>query len=199
MIPLLKSSFAEIPPRMSRAEAARYASMLQRAETVIEYGAGGTTLLAVKSGVKRIVSIEADPKWLSRLRRNWRIRLAEIGGRLDLRYVNIGPVKRWSMPEGETGRPLWPAYPIAPWGTGISADLVLVDGRFRVACIAQTVLNSPSATIAVHDFWDRPYYHDALQILDEVSRAGTLGVFTAKPDTRQQAVQLFDRFCFDPR
>ena len=128
--------------------------MLEHAETVVEYGAGGTTLLAVKSRVKRIISIEADPKWLSRLRRNWRIRLAEIPGRLELRYVNIGPVaKQWSIPEDESGRHLWPAYALAPWRPATSADLVLVDGRFRVACIAQTVLNSPCATIVVHDFW----------------------------------------------
>ena len=131
--------------------------MLEHAETVVEYGAGGTTLLAVKSSAKRIISIEADPKWLSRLRRNWRIGLAEIQGRLDLRYVNIGPVaKQWSMPADESGRHLWPAYALAPWRPATSADLVLVDGRFRVACIAQTVLNSPSATIVVHDFWNRP-------------------------------------------
>lgn len=72
-------------------------------------------------------------------------------------------------------------------------------GASRVACIAQTVLNSPCATVAVHDFWDRPHHHDTLQVLDEVSSDGTLGVFTSKPDNHRQAAQLFERFCFDPR
>jgi protein O-GlcNAc transferase len=184
---------------MSQVESSRYAALLERAEIIVEYGSGGSTLLAVKSGAKKIISIEGNRKWVSRLRRNWRIRLAEILGRLDLRYVNIGPVTGWSMPKGQVGRHLWSAYALAPWRTGISADLVLVDGRFRVACIAQTVLNSSRATIVVHDFWNRPYYHAALQILDEVSCDDTMGVFTSKLDHHQQAAQLYKRFYLDPR
>jgi hypothetical protein len=197
---MLQSVFADIPPSMSETEVAFYSTLLSRARSVVEYGAGGSTLLSLKSEAERIISIEADPQWVCRLQRNWRIRWAVMRGRLSLRYINIGPVKkRWSRPKDETKKHLWPNYALAPWQDNTLVDLVLVDGRFRVACIAQAALNAPGATITVHDFWNRPHYHDTLSILDEVSRAGTMGVFTVKPDVVRPATQLYESYCFDPR
>lgn len=196
----LQSVFADVPPRMSEAETAIYTVLLGKARTVVEYGAGGSTLLALKSKAAKIISIESDPKWVRRLRRHWRVRMGELLGRLTLRCVNIGPVKKWSRPKDEATRHLWPKYTKAPWQKTIpSADLVLVDGRFRVASIAQAAIHAPNATIVVHDFWNRPYYHDALTILDEVARADTIGVFTVKQASQHDALRLYDRFCFDWR
>jgi hypothetical protein len=57
-------------------------------------------------------------------------------------------------------------------------DLVLIDGRFRVACALEAVLRcSPDTTLVIHDFWNRPVYHGLLPYLDELERCATIGVF----------------------
>ena len=196
---MLKHIFADFPPFMSESALACYAELLAKSRNVVEYGAGGSTLLALKSRAAKIISVDADARWVNRLRWHWRVQVAELRGRLSLRYIDIGPVKKWSQPKDDSHRHLWPDYSKAAWQTGGTPDLVFVDGRFRVACIAQTALHAPNATIVVHDFWNRPHYHDALAILEEVTSAGRMGVFIFKSGKQQEAAHLYDKFAFDWR
>jgi hypothetical protein len=187
-----------LAPHMTDAESSLYRQLLTEVECVVEYGAGGSTFMALDSAARKIISIESDRRWVRQLRRNWRVLFAEIRGRLSLRYIDIGPVrKKWSSPKDESCRHLWPAYAKGPWPC--SPDLVLIDGRFRVACIAQAALNAPQATIVVHDFWTRPHYHATLDILSECGRADTLGVFKAKACSADLATRLFEQFSYDYR
>jgi protein O-GlcNAc transferase len=62
-------------------------------------------------------------------------------------------------------------------------DIVLIDGRFRVACLLSVILNTPSAKgvfILFHDFWNREKYHTVLKHVIEIERVDTLGVFKIK-------------------
>src|SRR5262249_49162244 len=108
----------------------------------------------------------------------------------------------WGRPRSKVFLAKWPAYASAPWSgyRRVIPDLVLVDGRFRVACIALAVLNSRSDTvIAVHDFWDRPWYHVCLPLLEIIAREGRLGVFNPRePISREEAMRIYKRFRFNP-
>lgn len=70
-----------------------------------------------------------------------------------------------------------------------------MDGRFRVACIIETILKSqPSTLIAVHDFWNRTEYHEALPFLEWHQSCGTFGVFRARPDVdKMRAKSLLEK------
>jgi hypothetical protein len=52
---------------------------------------------------------------------------------------------------------------LSPYLHGYQPDLILIDGRFRVACGLAAALEAPDATVLVHDYTFRPDY----QILEE--------------------------------
>jgi hypothetical protein len=184
---------------MSEAELALYGSLLKGADSVVEFGAGGSTLYALNCGVRRMVSVESDPAWISRLRSGADIIAAEKEGRLTLIHVDVGKVTRYGAPDDASMCSRWPDYPLAPWDACSRPDVVLVDGRFRVACIAQAVLHCRrTARIAVHDFWRRPNYHEALQVLEWLSSVESLGVFKPRAWSSRKARDLFQRYKFTP-
>jgi hypothetical protein len=58
-------------------------------------------------------------------------------------------------------------------------DVVLVDGRFRVACVLDTFLVNPAADVLIHDFFETEYHHHdhykiLLSVADVAERVGTL-------------------------
>jgi hypothetical protein len=81
-----------------------------------------------------------------------------------------------------------------------TADLYLIDGRFRVACFLETLLHCrPDAVILFHDFAPRPNYHIVREFAREVATAATLSVFIRKPDhSRSHLLEVLDRVRYDP-
>ena len=68
-----------------------------------------------------------------------------------------------------------------PWDRfdpGEVPDLVLIDGRFRVACLMATVLHTkPGTTILFDDYYDRPYYQVTEPMLTPVDRHDRMAEF----------------------
>lgn len=179
-------------PAMRPREIAMLTGLLGAARRVVEFGAGGSTALALKMGVERLVSVESDAAWIGRLLADDAAARAARDGRLSLLHADIGAVGFMGRPAGDSPRETWPEYARLPWmHTGETPpDLVFVDGRFRVACILETALRVERKTIiAVHDFWNRPAYHGVLPFLDEIDRCETLGVFRLKPDMDREAAR----------
>jgi hypothetical protein len=175
----IKQPSAPLLPRMSAPEIALFKQHLKGARFLLEFGCGGSTLLAAQQGVRRITSVDSDPAWLEQVAAQPKIRGLQFTGR----YADIGPIGLWGKPRRKAYAHRWPAYSTAVWAElKASPDLVLVDGRFRVACCLQALLHTqPGAKILFHDFWDRPRYHAVLRYLDCLGRADTLAVLRAKP------------------
>lgn len=196
---LFSSPSAAIRPHMTRRELACYDRYLDGAASLLEYGAGGSTLHAIQRSTRTILSIETDRGWIEKLRELEPIAQAEQRGTLRMIHVDIGPLEKWGNPADRSKSKNWPQYPLTPWQPALwqdrrPPDLVLVDGRFRVACIAASVVHGADSTlIAVHDFWNRKEYHRALEILEVVDRAGTLGIFRRATDRPPQTIDLLTR------
>lgn len=190
-------------PAMRPREIALLTSLLLRARHIVEYGAGGSTTLSLKLGVSSLVSVESDGAWISRILTDEAASRAQKDGRLTLLRADIGPTGFLGGPGQGSERDKWPNYSRAPWGhvDAKHIDLILVDGRFRVACIMDSVLRVDSRTLfAVHDFWNRPAYHAVLPFLDEIDRCESLGVFRAKRELdRTAAKALLDEAAYWPR
>ena len=58
----------DFPLRMSSAESDLFGKLLDSATTYLEWGAGGSTLAAVRSKIRQIVSVETDRAWIDRLK-----------------------------------------------------------------------------------------------------------------------------------
>ncbi len=177
-------------PAMRPRETALLTSLLRQSDRVLEFGAGGSTALAIKMGVGKVTSVESDADWIGRLKLDDALGRALEEERLELLHADVGPV-------GALGRPSekqesWPNYARRPWphvGDG-KLDVVFIDGRFRVACILETALRVSTATIiAVHDFWNRPGYHVVLPFLDQIGACESLGLFRVRGDLDVEAVE----------
>jgi hypothetical protein len=167
-----------IAPHMSGSEINCYTRYLMPASNVLEYGVGGSTLLAAEIGVRSLYSVDTDGKWLANVLGDARVAGMVASGRAKLVHIDLGAVRSWGKPDNFSRILQWPNYARRPWQDGFRPDLVLVDGRFRNSCILQTLrYGGPDVTIAVHDFWNRRFYHGILPFVTVIDRADTLAVF----------------------
>ena len=80
----------------------------------------------------------------------------------------------------------WKRYALAPWlnhDASFLPDLVLIDGRFRVACALTTIkylTNKVSFEILVDDYGDRPEYREIEKYVQLTSMQGRMAVFKPK-------------------
>ncbi|MGL4034756.1 O-linked N-acetylglucosamine transferase family protein [Kosakonia cowanii] len=166
-------------PRMSPEERDMFEKYLKEAKSYYEFGSGGSTKLATRHGVE-VFGVESDKFWVETLHK-------EAGPLCKVDYVDIGPTKEWGYPVDETNNDKFPDYSEAIMRYENRFDVILIDGRFRVACtlnaIRHTLKHQSSkqkTLIIIHDFWNRPNYHVVLRFLDVVDSAESLGVFKIK-------------------
>jgi hypothetical protein len=190
-------------PAMRAGEVALLATIVERAHRYLEFGAGGSTIFALRAGAGAIVSVESDVAWIARLHAEPLAAEAILEKRLHLLHADIGETGDLGRPASADSRARWPNYAGAPWPHvhAERLDAVLIDGRFRIACILETALRcGPQTQILVHDFWNRPEYHGVLAFLNAGARQDSLGVFTVKPDfDREAATAMRAAHAFDPR
>lgn len=146
----------ELPP----AALATLESRLSQASVFLEYGAGGSTALAARLGVATIVSVESSPEWVEKVR----AAVLAPGAQLHLLHADIGRTGDWGRPVDRKAIERWHLYPEAGWRRlhelGLSPDLVLIDGRFRVACFCVSLLSArPGTVLLFDDYAGRAQYH----------------------------------------
>ncbi len=168
----------EIPdaPFMSEAEKALFRKSLERAGRYFEFGSGGSTVWACQAGLT-VHGVESDAAWVEGLKQR-------LGDACQVLAEDIGPTREWGFPASDVARHRFPAYSEAIHRHDQAFDLILVDGRFRVACVLNairhtlTVSERPGDTrLFIHDFWNRRHYHAVLEFLVEEESAETAGVF----------------------
>ena len=187
-------------PRMSKAEIALLQAAAGRSRYVSEFGVGGSSSLFLRSGVETLVSVESDAAWVEMMRNEPDVRAALDTGRMHMVHVELGPVRSWGYPATRDRAHLWGSYPRAPWGVwqaiGRIPDLILVDGRFRVACCARTAeflmqsAMTGEARILMHDMIPkRVGYRQIFDFMEEVESVESLFLLKCRPDVSMSALQ----------
>lgn len=154
-------------------------AQLQSSTTYVEFGSGYSTALALASAAAQVHVVESDPGWIRRLQIREDVSIGERQGRLAFHHVDIGPVRELGAPADIRTWPSWRRYYTDIWTAlgATTADVVLVDGRFRVACALSAIRHAgPQTCIVIHDFNDRPAYHEVLQYADIVASVDTMVV-----------------------
>jgi hypothetical protein len=92
------------------------------------------------------------------------------------KYINIGPVMSWGRPIFKLLKFPWPKYSKSIHSLADKPELILIDGRFRVACAIQTILfcvkNQLKPRILLHDCV-REEYSVLYEILDPIKMIPT--------------------------
>lgn len=204
-IPLPEIRVPAVPemPHMDAEALAFFEERLRVTQCLLEYGAGGSTRLAARRGVPRILSVESDPAFGQAVAAAQR---QEPGERaFELFTPDLGPTGAWGFPTDPTTCQRWPLYATRPWERLARRqwvpDLILVDGRFRVACFLASLLQArPGAVILFDDYASRRKQYGAAERHLPISRmAGRAAVFEvpAEFDLRRAAMDLA-RYAVNP-
>ncbi|MEL6644460.1 MAG: glycosyltransferase family 2 protein [Pseudomonadota bacterium] len=152
------------------------------ADVVLEYGSGGSSVLAMELGVKRLVSVESDAAWAERLTQELRRRAEP--ERFVIRHVDIGPTKSWGRTADASGYARYHRYSMSVWDElgDTQPDIVLIDGRFRVACFLATLLHAKKQMrVLFDDYYDRPAYAVCEAFAKPAARWGRMAAFDIVP------------------
>jgi len=185
-----------------------FESIITQAKNYLEYGSGGSTLLAHRN-VRHLVSVESDRRFLRAVER--KLGKQRLGAETTLIHVNIGLTEDWGKPIFTTPTPRrlrrWRRYAQSPWSyfqrLGLTPDLILIDGRFRAACALESLLNLPDGSecrILMDDYVTRQEYRVVEEVADLTEMKGRMAVFRMRPHMdRIRCKQLAEQLTSDYR
>ncbi len=142
-----------------------FTTEIAKANSYLEFGSGASTLLAARAGVQT-VSVESDSHFAEAMQKV----LGSLAP-VEIIVCDIGLTEEWGYPvfTRPTSKRLenWKKYANSPFSKIAKAtsfpDMVLIDGRFRIACALATALNAKkveaATTIYIDDYRDREHYH----------------------------------------
>lgn len=173
-----------------------FMSKLAASKMYLEYGSGGSTCLAAKNGI-RFVSVDSDRFFLNSVKKKIiKENLYREADQVFL-HADIGVTGGWGKPIMLGGPSLarlekFRRYSDFPKEIGTKfplPDLVLVDGRFRVACALKAfkaLQGEKDWLLLVDDFVNRPTYQVLLGFGVLQGYVGRMAVFNGVADSSKE-------------
>lgn len=173
---------------MSHLEVILFKKYLKNAKYYLEYGSGDSTIFAINNNVKNIISIETDIEWYNKLMNNKTIKNKINKNELDLIYHDLNCIwwkyVSWNKNKliiDENNIQKWKACSNLPTKLENIPDLVLIDGRFRVATLLKLYHKINNNTkILFHDYTNRKQYYIIELFYDKIEVVDKLQVFIKK-------------------
>lgn len=169
---------------------ALFRAELAHSNTYAEYGIGASTVFACGYENLAIRAVETDPDWVDAV--------GEIvGDRAQIIHADLGPVSGLGRPLSYDRATHFKDYTYGIFSKGFSPDLILIDGRFRVACFLASLLEASVGTRIILDDYQRARYQVVEEIVSPVDRTSRQALFV-KPSTLdvEKARSLFEKFEF---
>ena len=154
------------------------------ARVILEYGSGGSTVLAASNPECTVFSVESDRDWAANLEAYFRQNPPS--GLVRQHPVDIGPTEKWGRPKGQGGWRKYHRYPISVWDREDfqHPDLVLIDGRFRAACWLTVLIRATKPVVVLFDdYVDRSAYHMVEDFVKPTEIRGRMARFDLSPQT----------------
>jgi hypothetical protein len=157
-----------LEPHMSANDKIMFYKYLSKSTFYFEYGSGGSTIKASEfENIKSIYTVESDLEWIKKIKM-----LTNNDDNYNINYVYIDmktKPKTWGNPGIESTfqeKKYYSEY-IKTFELAKFIDLILIDGRFRVACALKCFdVISIDCVILVDDFYTRPTYNILLDFYD---------------------------------
>jgi len=184
---------------MPEAEAILLRDIYAGADVILEYGSGGSTVMAAEMG-KHVTAVESDKAW-AQMMRAW-FDANPPTGKVDIVWSDIGPTKEWGHPVDDSAWKRFARYPLEVWDLPDLAhpDVILVDGRFRTGCaLASAFRITRPVTLCFDDYTNRPRHHEVEEFLGAPAQiAGRMARFALHPmpvpaDRLLRVIQLMTR------
>ena len=165
-------------------ETKEFYQLLSNSKVYFEYGLGGSTYQAFKmDNIKKIYSVESDNYWINKL---YQYDIPKNNDKLEIIYIDIkAKQNNYGYPGKDSQYSDWIKYSRAFSSldneTKKKVDLILIDGRFRVACALNLIKEIQDNTIVVFDdFFNRKAYHIVLDYYDVIKRIGRMAILKKK-------------------
>ena len=176
-----------VPANLFDGHGAMFLSLLDGVERYGEYGMGQSTLAVAHRTSARIRAVDTAQVWRDHV---W----AELDNaqrdRAQLVHVDLGEVGNWGFPKSYHHREKFPQYFEGPWKDGFDPQLVLIDGRFRVACFLTSLLRAkPGTCLLFDDYTERAYYHVVEEFLRPRQRTERQAVFEVPAAVDREAIR----------
>lgn len=156
---------------------AAFREKLAQSHQYLEFGTGGSSLLADRLGVSTI-AIDNDRFFAAAVRKR-----LSVATKVRIHVADVGLTGRWGVPIPGTPTATrvrrWRRYVELPFGLLPAwPDLILIDGRFRKACALRVALQAGiekrPTTIMFDDYFleGRDNYHQLESLLGSPKRIG---------------------------
>lgn len=153
------------------------------ANVILEYGSGGSTVLASELSGKTVFSVESDKMWYRMMKRY--LRQAGSKSEVHLHHADIGKTGKWGRPLNNDMWRRFHRYPNSVWDSPQfqAPDLVLIDGRFRAACFLTVMLRTEvPVTVLFDDYVGRTLYTQVEKWVQPAETRGRMARFELTPN-----------------
>ena len=172
--------------------------ILKDSKYYFEYGSGGSTCQAASyNNIRTIHSVESDPEWYNEV-----CKKIQKTKQITLMYRHLNTVSNtWGYPGKdcliEDAKEYSRAIRSLSETETKRLDMILIDGRFRVACCLNCFdMISEDCQIVFDDFLNRPHYHEVLNYYDIVRKTedNVMVVLKKKTNVDSPSKKLLERF-----
>lgn len=165
----------------------------ERARCYGEYGMGLSTRWMLENTKALVVAVDTSKEWVDSVSEKF-----PDEPRLDAGWIDVGAVGDWGYPKSYHARGNFHQYREYIWRGDVKPDLVLIDGRFRVACFLQSMISARAgARVIFDDYTDRPHYHIIEELIAPAETFGRQALFIMpQAFDRSSAFNLMNKFEF---
>lgn len=150
-----------------------FLEQVSKATSYGEYGCGASTIWTANNTSLDIVSVDTSKVWLDHVKAT----IDRTDGVHSV-FVDLGPLGDWGRPKNYAARTKFVDYVDAPWAEGRAPDLVLVDGRFRMACFLTSLMRAkPGTVIIFDDYAGRAHFEMAEDFVEPFQRNARQAAF----------------------
>lgn len=167
---------------MPEAEKALMLNFYRRANIILEYGSGSSTNLAAGLAGKFVMSVESDLTWARNLRAE--LSRGNYPSQVVVYHADIGRTGPWGRPVDEARWRQYHRYPNAIWSERFfrHPDVILIDGRFRTACLVSAMMQiTQPVTVLFDDYVPRPKYRLVERMIRPNEIVGRMARFEINP------------------
>lgn len=159
----------EMKPWLQPRDAKIFMDGLSKHKRYFEIGSGGSTYQAIKNGLLIMGSIESDRKWHEQLK----LKIPQECG-ANLILVDFYTINSLGWPAKNTTLQDYIRY-FDSYRAEYKADMIFIDGRFRVAAALSMLKYIDNNTdVFIDNFLDRPFYHVILEFYNIIESGETL-------------------------
>ena len=201
---LVKNIHVSTETTMSEEEIQCLLKYLSKSRVYLEFGSGHSTLLASQFKGLKVISLKTDQTYIQYLKLEIEKRGSQ--AQIDFVHLDIGPVAEWGWPIDTQNTSRFANYILGTINQAhnktLIPDLILIDGRFRIASFLACCLTSPGAVILFDDYLDRDNYHIVERFFSPKFQVGRIGVFQIpRRLQRRKLLKMLDslaKFSYDP-